>query len=207
MLKPDSKSSPFNHQYSNDHFMRYVFLLYLSFTYTTGFAQDTAHNKKLQYFGLHQVGLLTGSSTEKFGILTTNGVRFGNWYAGISTGIDWYGIRSIPLLTSVHKAFGKGRNQPFVYGNVGVGFPWQSDYEEGQIRYDYKKGFVAEAGIGYFINLKNKTALSLSAGFSYKELGLDESVLIIPIIPPSFYKYYYEKYYYRRLAIRLGIKI
>lgn len=186
------------------YFMKIPVIVCLLLSAVSGSAQDTIKPKKLQYFGLHQVGLLAGSSMEKAGILTTNGVRFGNWYTGISTGIDWYGIRSIPLLADVHKAFGKGRHQPFVYGNAGVGFGWQTaPYVYGSMlgAPNYQTGFMGEMGGGYFISLKNRTALTLSAGYSYKETGY-KLLYNNPRIPDS-----HVKYYYRRIAIRIGIKI
>lgn len=178
----------------------------------SGIAQDTIHKGKLQYFGLHQASLLAGSSSEKMSVLTTNGIRNGNWYGGISTGIDWYGIRSIPLLASIHKAFSQGRHQPFIYGNAGIEFPWMEDYELvsrfGMINsYNYKTGFSSEGGIGYFINLKNKTALSLSAGFSYKQMNVQETVNQVGVEPFLNTNIYDYKIYYRRIAIRIGVKI
>ena len=191
--------------------MKNYFLSLLLFTVGTTYAQDTIHSKKLQYFGLHQAGLLAGSSSEKLSLLTTNGIRKGNWYGGISTGVDWYGIRSIPLLAGVHKAFGQSRHQPFIYGNAGVEFAWMEDYDLGfrfgSNSFDYRNGVSAEAGVGYFVNLKNKTALSLSAGFSYKEMGMKETITQVgvePLFDDNIYRY---KFYYRRIAIRIGLKI
>lgn len=190
--------------------MRKILVLCLLLAYTIVFAQDTTHNKKLKYFGLHQIGLLAGSSSEKVDVLTTNGVHKGNWYAGISTGIDWYGIRSIPLLAGVHKAFGKSRHQPFIYGNAGIAFVWEDDYRvsfgSGFYDYDFKNGFASEAGVGYFVNLKNQTALSLSAGFSYKEMSLHETQSIGGFTGNIILNHDY-KYYYRRIAIKIGLKI
>jgi hypothetical protein len=190
--------------------MKIYFILLLLFLANISYAQDTTQKKKLQYFGIHQVSLLAGSSGEKIGVLTTNGVRFGNWHTGISTGIDWYGIRSFPLLASVHKAFGKAQHQPFIYGSAGIEFPWMEDYTvsfgNGQTTYDFRNGKSGEAGVGYFINLKNKTALSLSAGFSYKEMQMHEEGGIGGFAGNIPVNRYY-KYYYRRIAIRVGIKI
>ena len=162
-----------------------ISLLCLLLTCNTLFAQDTAVKKGVQYFGLHQVGLLAGSSSEKTGVLPTNGILWNNWYDGISAGIDWYGILSIPLLVSGHKAFGKSRHQPFLYGTTGIEFAWMEDYKTGfrfeTDAYDYRNGISTEGGIGYFIHLKNNTALSLSAGFSYKAMGIKETVTLVGV--------------------------
>lgn len=176
----------------------------------SAFAQDTAHKKKWEYFGLHQAGMVAGSNAEKLSILTTNGLQKGNWHAGISTGIDWYGIRSIPLLASVYKTFGTNKHQPFVYGSAGVGFAWREDIVNRFYSYEYKNGFAGEVGLGYFFNLKNKTAFTLAAGFSYKQMGVTEKRL--GLSDATIYSYantteWRYNYYYRRIAIRLGIKI
>lgn len=191
--------------------MKIYFLSLLLLIVNTIYAQDRTDLKKSQYFGLHQVGLQAGSSSEKMNVLTTNGIRKGNWYGGISTGIDWYGIRSIPLLAGIHKAFGQNRHQPFIYGNAGIEFAWMEDYDVrfgfGSQAYDYRNGLSAEGGVGYFINLKNKTALSLSAGFSYKQMGIKETfsqVGVEPFLDTNIYDY---RFYYRRIALRIGLKI
>ena len=191
--------------------MKNSFLFVLLLIASTMHAQDTTHSNKLQYFGLHQVSLMAGSSSEKMTVLTTNGIRKGNWYGGMSTGIDWYGIRSFPLLAGIYKAFGQSRHQPFIYGNAGIEFPWMEDYDVrfrfGSNTYDYRNGFSTEGGVGYFINLKNKTALALSAGFSYKQMGMKETITQVGVDPFFDTNIYNYKFYYRRIAIRIGIKI
>lgn len=189
--------------------MKTLLLFYFLIVSFGAFSQDTTHHHKWKYFGLHQVGLLAGSSQNALGLLTTNGISKGNWFGGIGTGIDWYGTRSIPLLASVYKAFGQSRNQPFVYGSAGMSFGWAKDQANTYYSHNYKNGFASEAGLGYFIYLKNKTAITLSAGYSYKQVKAEEKYLRIVDFPPynSDYITSTYKYNYRRIAIRLGIKI
>jgi hypothetical protein len=173
-------------------------------------SQDTVHTQKWHYFGLHQFGALSGSSGDRLQVLTTNGINKGNWYTGISTGIDWYGVRSIPVLASLNKAFGHSRNQPFVYGNAGINLPWAQESNNFYYSYRYKGGFMAEAGLGYFITLKNKTAFTFSAGYSYKGVKAGDKYMAIYNFPPyndPEYSGSSYKFNYRRIAIRLGIKI
>ena len=196
--------------------MKYIFCLCLGCIYTVAFSQDTTHANKWRYFGLHGAGLVAGSSQQSLSLLTTNGVAKNNWYAGLATGIDWYGVRSIPVLASLHKAFGKSKNQPFVYGNAGLSFPWENP---GRFRYNsyslseenYRNSFMGELGVGYFISLKNKTALSLSVGYSYKTVKLKgkyTNYIYTFDGPSSYYSSDFEDInHYRRIAIRLGIKI
>lgn len=194
--------------------MKYIFCLCFCCICTIAFAQDTAHSTKWRYFGLHSAGLLVGSSQQSLSLLTTNGLTKNNWYAGLATGIDWYGVRSIPVLASLHKAFGKRKNQPFVYGNAGLSCPWEKPkYYDNYLltSANYRNGFMGEIGVGQFIALKNKTVLSLSAGYSYKTVmlkGAYANYVYTFIGPASYYTTNFENTnQYRRLVIRLGIKI
>ncbi len=190
--------------------MKFFLILLLNTITIIAAAQKQTKVDTWQYFGLHQAGLLVGNTTEKGSVLTTNCIAKKNWYTGISTGVDWYGLRTIPLLLSVHKAFGSNRHQPFAYGNAGMGFVWENNFSNRSYSYQYKNGFAGEAGLGYFINLKNKTALSVSAGYSYKQVGMNEKSLFVTDATPfgnfATNEYHY-RYHYRRIAIRLGIKI
>ena len=195
--------------------MKYFFAFCCLLATATAFSQqEFKPAAQYKYFGLHGAGLLLGSSQQSLSLLTTNGITKNDWYAGITTGTDWYGLRSVPVLASLHKAFGKNKNQPFVYGNAGLSCPWEKPYSHERNSLSsahYRNSFMGEVGAGYFISLRNKTALSLSVGYSYKTVRLKGTYSNIIYDYSGIYSYYstdFENtYHYRRIAIRLGIKI
>ncbi|MES2774454.1 MAG: hypothetical protein V4722_09730 [Bacteroidota bacterium] len=179
-----------------------------SFFFLHAAAQSSsAQKEKVHFSSNNNLGILVGGGGEGATVQTINGVRYKSWNFGIGTGIDWYGVRSIPLVADVRRSFTNKKFKPFVYGNGGINFPWATgdSYSIGfsSIETAYKNAFYGEFGLGYKVSLKNQTAITMSAGFSYKEIKVEQTNTNIGI--PGFSKTYssYE-YYYRRIAIRMG---
>ncbi len=151
---------------------------------------------------------MAGGTGEGMAMQTTNGVRYKSWNFGIGTGIDWYGVRSIPLIADVRRCFTNKKYKPFVYTNAGVNFPWESGGTQFtgslfETQTNYEPAFCGEFGVGYKVSFKNQTAFVMSAGFSYKEIRVEQTS---STGIPGFGKTtnFYE-YYYRRIAVRMGI--
>ncbi len=188
--------------------MKHIFsIITASFFFLHAAGQSSAPKEKMHFSSTNTLGLLVGGSGEGAAVQTINGVRYKSWNFGIGTGIDWYGIRSIPLVADVRRSFTNKKYKPFVYGNAGINFPWESGYGYSvgfsSIETSYKNAFCGELGLGYKVSLKNQTAITMSAGFSYKEIKVQETNIVSGI--PGFSKStsLYE-YYYRRIAIRMG---
>jgi len=174
-------------------------------------AQSSAQKEKIHFSSTNTIGLLVGGSGEGAAVQSINGIRYKNWNFGIGTGIDWYGVRSIPLVADVRKAFTNKKYKPFVYANGGINFAWDNGYGYGysigfgstytDIKYD--NAFCGEFGAGYKVSFKNQTAFVMSAGFSYKEIKVLQTNTNTGI--PGFAKSTSSsEYYYRRIALRVG---
>ena len=186
--------------------MRLLYSLSLLVVFNLASAQSPLYKKKLVFSSINSIGLLSGSSGDNFTVQTINGVRCNQWNIGVGTGLDWYGIRTIPLVADVRRYFTKNKNQPFLYANGGISFVWAKTLPETLYytnKVDYKRSFCGEVGLGYKVALKNATSLALSAGYSYKKISFDQ--------------YYYAgirgtelketySYNYRRIALRIGLQ-
>jgi hypothetical protein len=196
---------------SKKHLLTVVILCWLG---KTGFSQQMADSSgKWQYMGLFEGGWMKGSSDEALGFLTTYAAGKNNWYPGISIGLDWYGIRSIPVMASLHKALGKSNNQPFVYGSAGISLPWQQAptvYENYPLATaKYHSGFIGAAGLGCWLKWKEGKAVSISAGYSYKTARLAGTYSSPFRRYPTDYSVpgFETKYRFQRLFVRLGLRL
>ena len=170
-------------------------------------AQSSPSKEKVHFSSINTLGIMAGGSGEGMAMQTINGVRYKNWNFGIGTGIDWYGIRSIPLIADVRRSFTNKKYKPFVYTNAGANFPWATgdNYSIGfgSIETSYKPAFCGEFGLGYKVSFKNQTAFVMSAGFSYKEIRVEQiSSTGIPGFGKTTSSF---EYYYRRIAVRMGV--
>lgn len=186
--------------------------LFLLFAINTFAQKSTPPN--WNYFGLFGAGLLEGSSPDATTVFTTQGIRKGNWYTGVSSGVDFYGIRSIPVMASLYKTFGKHRSQPLVYGSIGKHFanekaPLNNGWNA-LGKSSYSGGFAGELGIGYSLSSPAKHGgIMVSVGYSYKVMKWNASY------PEPAYDYrgryntlsFENTYHYERIAFRVGIKI
>lgn len=173
------------------------------------FSQTAGGKAKLQFSSINTIGFSTGTSGETANLQTINGLRYKSWNVGIGTGIDWCGVKSVPLIADVRKTFSANKHKPFAYANAGVDFAWPKETDAYKYsNTNYKNGFTAETGVGYNIQLKNQTALVLSAGFGYKHQTYEQSYdYFIAIWPSPQNNQVTYDYYYRRIIIRAGIRL
>jgi len=183
--------------------MRNIFLIIFSFLTVTGFSQD----EKLALEGRVQAGILEGQQGTAFQLGVFGGVKKHTWTAAIGSGIDYYGVRSIPLYLEVQKRLISKDQAPFIYAGAGHHFAWlPAEYKEGRGDVEGKGGLYYQAGIGYQLPVMKKAALYFAAGYSYKEYSevLTQSTFCVMWPCPQ----YEEKLSYRlrRLAITTGIR-
>ena len=165
-----------------------------------------------KFFSSVQAGILDGQAKKTAGqIQLLSGIQKNAWLAGIGVGIDYYsGKRSIPLFIDVKNILLKTSYSPFVYASGGYNFSWLRDDEKisgWNIASSKQKGGVFyEIGLGYRFPLKNKMALGISAGYSYKQQSetvtpFQSCDFCVPRIPepmPEIYKYQFR---------RIGVKV
>jgi len=151
-----------------------LFFLFFNGIVLIGIGQEKTKKSSCgcRFQSVNQIGLIDGSTDTEFHLQTINGLRFGNWFTGIGVGIDYYYVRSVPLFVDIRNYWFKKKNSPFVYGDIGINFPWPKDLGNDFSFQDinYNEGLYYDLGLGYKLGLRNTHALSLSAGFNFKRL-------------------------------------
>ena len=134
--------------------------------------KDGNTNKTSFHFsGIAQVGLLQGQGPSAFQAQSISGIRYKTWFAGAGIGIDNYMLRTIPLFLDLRKNILNKESSPYVFTDIGLGFPWlRKDQENLHFNSDFSNGLYYNAGLGYSISIAKRKALLLSTAFSLKQL-------------------------------------
>ncbi len=152
--------------------MKNTLFLLFSLMITCSFAQEKvkpAAGNPLKFQTIIQGGLLAGSSTESFVLQTINGFRFGNWYAGVGAGLDFYMQRGVPLFADVRYHFSRQRKSFFIYTDAGAHIPWIKNKDQRNI-ISQSTGLYTDAGVGFRLATKKDDAFLFSVGYSYKHV-------------------------------------
>ncbi|MEO6729739.1 MAG: hypothetical protein ABIN01_00885 [Ferruginibacter sp.] len=175
------------------------------------FLSVNAQAKKNKFSGaavfssIVQAGILEGSADKTYGQLQLiNGIQKNKWFYGLGLGIDYYGEkRSVPIFVDIRRDLLAGKNTFFMYADGGYNVSWLRNSEKiflMETSYKAIGGLFYEAGIGYKIILKNKVALGLSAGYSFKEqkeyFTIRRFNQLLPgrfIETPEIYKYEFRR--------------
>ncbi len=152
-----------------------IFFLFIvvPFSFSNAQAKMKA-NPAVKFTTIVQAGILEGEANKTFGqFQLVNGIQYNAWFYGLGLGVDYYGDkRSVPLFLDIKGDLKKGKKTPFVYADAGYNFSWLREGDKMNFwGTDYKTrgGLFYETGLGYKFILKNKMALGLSAGYSFKQ--------------------------------------
>jgi hypothetical protein len=143
-------------------------------------------------------GIIAGESVAKPLVQLSSGMFVDRWFTGIGVGLDYYNLTSIPLFADFRMNFGKKRFA-FAYANAGFNFPInnRTDEEWAKISDKYKGGFYVDAGVGYRIRINRANHLSVSAGYSRKDITEEKIFefpcgIVGPCNPTNTYDYHYS---------------
>lgn len=180
-------------------------------------AQDVKpKGTRWQYTGSVAGGLIIGAQQPSYLFQTIQGVKKRRWMAGIGTGLDYYFIRSVPVVA--HGEFAVRpikKMNTYVYGQAGPAIPWRNDpFREkwqNQDIYSFTMGWLAEAGLGFRFPLGKNLQGFTAIGYSYKQANYTEMQVnwwgdplrsFIPEIEPT---YKTQQLHMLRANIRFGI--
>lgn len=128
--------------------------------------------KNWGFNSINLVGGATGKVNNGFTAQTINGVRYKTWFLGLGAGLDTYQDQTYPLFASLRKSLFNKRNTPYVYAGAGVQAMGEHDVTEAEDKWNwrlYDAGGYYEAGIGYYIGIGKKGAVSMSVGYTRKD--------------------------------------
>jgi len=168
-------------------------------------AQTNQTPDKWKFYSINQAGLLNGEIGTAFHAQSVNGFQHKQIFAGIGAGLDYYDYRSIPVFAELRNYFGKSRNQFFVYADGGAHFVWDKNKDQGVFKSKYSPGFYSNIGVGYHAVFKNGEGLSLSAGYSYKNVKYSQDEYnFCPFDGPCNIRTDFYSYDLNRVILQIG---
>jgi hypothetical protein len=179
--------------------MRFYIIIFIFLLPLYGIGQKTPVFSARNY-----AGIMEGESGTALQLQTINGIRYGNWFAGIGTGLDYYYERSIPLFFSVARYLHSTKLPLYFTGDVGYNFPWVKSLYYFETPGEYHGGLYWGTGLGYKFGFKNSNALLIDLGYNYKRLTQTYEQPVQCLVPPCpTYKEFYD-YRLKRLSIKIG---
>ncbi|HTN09302.1 hypothetical protein [Agriterribacter sp.] len=165
------------------------------------------------FHSLEQIALVNGNNAVSGALQTVNGLAYGNWFAGIGAGIDFYRYRSVPLFLDLRRYFDvKKGNKLFVYADGGYNLPWTKSKDPvfsiwgwpSKTNYTYKGGAYMDAGFGYAVHVKGGNAFLLSTGYSHKYFSEQKTTTTVTAENMETVDIQKFTYSMNRLMIKLG---
>jgi hypothetical protein len=190
-----------------------IFFCILLFLFCADSIQSQAVREKGVYI-VPQAGALIGDQHISGQGTIIGGIEHKGWGLGIGAGIDWYKIRTVPVLIDIRRSIPVGKRPFFAYINAGwnLAAPRDKEYfrdENPHIKDDrFTNGVYGEAGLGYAFLNKAKKGILLSIGFTRKTVT--ERFTETDYIPTTpFTAYETERrldYSFNRFIFKLGYK-
>ncbi len=166
-----------------------------------------AQQHKMHFNSKNNIGISIGQKEIAPLIQTINGISFNNYFLGIGVGIDNYNYKSYPLFVDVHRYFGKAY-KVFFYGDLGYNFSGRNKPGK-EINYyssyKFSGGVFSDFGIGYRTRFIKSSFLTISAGFTYKEMVDRISVPNECFAAPCSVNYSKYEYGNGRVALKAGV--
>ena len=187
--------------------MRILTLALGCFFFSITFAQK----QPVSFTGAVQVGILEGEQGGSLQFGAMGGIKLNKWITSVGSGLDYYGVRSIPLYLNVQRNLFSTEKTPFVYAGAGYHFPWvptntKDDFSPWSTSVNTDGGLYYSAGIGYQLPALKKAALFFTAGLSSKHYREEILRPVYCVMGPC--PEYKEKvaYRFRRLSIAMGLR-
>jgi len=118
------------------------------------------------------LGVAAGESTAKPLGQFSAGYTYDRFFTGIGVGLDQYRFKSVPLFADWRMNLGRTRSV-FIFANGGYNFSYGNetgDLNSFKTTDRYSGGLYFDAGLGYRLRLNAMHRLSLSAGYSQKNI-------------------------------------
>lgn len=189
-------------------------VLLLGLSVTTE-AQDITGKKKPAVYLMPQIGLLNGDHAVGAQVQLTGGLVSNQWMYGLGTGIDYYRLRSVPVFADVRRYLNKMKST-FLYTHLGYHFSWvEQDHKTGiaswNTDYNMRGGLYLDAGIGHDMRIKKTKALTISIGYTQKQMreSYTEQIWILPVIGGNSFELSPRTfdYTFRRLLLKVAYRL
>lgn len=153
-------------------------LLYLCCLFMLLMQSTIAQQKQrsADWYLMPGITLLNGDHIVSQSIQLSGGIQYKQLYAGLSAGIDYYKIRSVPLLAELRYGL-DSRFTPFAFIHSGYNLAWALEHQHaipsgpfssnGSV---FNNGLYAGGGIGCYVYKKGRDGILLSLGYNVKKL-------------------------------------
>lgn len=158
--------------------MRTTFLLlYMAFGTCLCMAQQKA--ERMKWNASVSAALVNGGSGVSGQVLASAEASVSDrWSFGASSGFDYYGFRSVPLVLDAKRYFGSGTKRLFAHASAGANIAWPTEAEKTYYTWTgelvesrFRSGFHTEGGLGYLLTNRMGRSFFLSAAYSIKSMG------------------------------------
>lgn len=196
--------------------MKKVILIILIISVTQLNAQSKS---KESFYLIPEVALLNGDQARSSQIQVVGGISQKNWRFGLGIGIDHYKLRSLPVFMNARNYFGRNK-KGFAFLSIGSNIPWVLENQhkiwftqQGEQKQSvFKMGLYADMGIGYDIQLGKTKNLSLSMGYSVKNISEKYEdwgfwIWPQPVPAPGSSRERVADYTFRRLSLKAGFQL
>lgn len=154
-----------------------LLLLCMAYGPSLCMAQETTD--RMEWHAAFSAALVNGGSGVSGQVMASAEASVSDrWSFGGSSGFDYYGFRSVPLLLDARRYFGNGSKRLFVHTSAGANIAWPTDAEKTyytwtgeQVESRFRSGFHTEGGVGYLLTNRMGRSFFLSAAYSIKSMG------------------------------------
>jgi hypothetical protein len=196
--------------------MRLIFSFLLLLTTVIGLSQQQADSSNWKYTATVSGGLIIGAQEPSYLVQTLHGIQKGPWMIALGAGIDYYIIRSVPIVAhGQYHLKGKRASSPYLYAQAGPALTWANNEWiqkfQNQDIYTFKTGWLAESGMGFQFPMGKKLKGFTSFGYSFRQANYQERQLwwIGPWPTPQDVpaNYTQQKLNMLRAVLKLGLQL
>ena len=189
--------------------MKPVYLLIVIVCIAAGSA--SAQKSKPGFFVEPKLAMLNGDNAVSTQILLSGGIQLARWDLGLGAGIDFYQVRTVPLILKGQYQLGKSRKWT-IWSNAGLNIAWATDKQFsnpiwiwGVTRQHFNNGWIGEGGVHYTFARQKNTALFIGGGYSVKTIN-DQYDEIIYVSGSSKTVTRNVDYRFSRLSLYMGVR-
>lgn len=197
--------------------MRLIILSVILMTTVVGLSQQQADSSQWKYTATVAGGLIIGAQEPSFLVQTLHGMQKGPWMVALGAGIDYYFIRSVPIVAhGQYHLKGKRASSPYLYAQAGPALAWANKAWTkeflNQDIYTFRTGWLAESGMGFQFPMGKTLKGFTSFGYSFRQANYREMQVWfigppwpMPQAVPA--NYTQQKLNMFRAVIKLGVQL
>ncbi|MBW4891400.1 hypothetical protein KXQ82_16855 [Mucilaginibacter sp. HMF5004] len=143
-------------------------------------------------------------------VILNAGVSYKKLMLGVGSGIDWYGLRSVPIFVEGRFNFSGKLDKVFIYTKLGVNLnklTAKQQYEQTEYTSTgFARGIYTDFGLGYSLYNSHLRGVQFGLGYSVKTLKQYVADIIYPTYPIYNQTGHYYTYTFNRYMVSVGYR-